>query len=108
MNPIKKTETPTETPWGPSQFQRAYGEGITQHVTAGHGGFFVSDERRAEMPESCRNFAPFAGAGWYEEDCDWAVVAVAFPSEFQPQTVATARRMLVAHADYFAKRGLQS
>jgi hypothetical protein len=34
------------------------------------------------MPKPLRDFKPFAGRNWYEEDCDWAIVALAFPQHF--------------------------
>ena len=33
----------------------------------------------------------FAGLGWYEEDGDWALVALSFPDLFRPEAVADAR-----------------
>ena len=35
-----------------------------------------------------------AGGPWYEEDCDWARVAVVFPGAFKAQEVADAKRTL--------------
>lgn len=76
----------TSTPWGPSQTAKKWAPGIMEYSTAGHGGFHLSPTRNAEMPEALR-----IDDGWYEEDCDWALVAVAFPTVF-PDLVEDARR----------------
>jgi hypothetical protein len=73
---------PIETPWGPSQSSREIALGIIRYDTASHGGYYVSPERILQMPKPLREFKPFAGANWYEEDCDWAIVALAFPQFF--------------------------
>jgi hypothetical protein len=45
------------------------------------------------MPEPYRSHPPFCGkAGWYEEDCDWAVVALSFPQFFTADELEAARR----------------
>lgn len=65
------------TPWGPTQGATLYAEGILFHSTAGHGGFQLSAEHNARVHPSLR-----AADGFYEEDCDWAAVAQAFPELF--------------------------
>jgi hypothetical protein len=84
-----------ETPWGPS-YSREIAPGIVRHDTASHGGYYVSPERVASMPKPLREFRPFAGPNWYEEDCDWAIVALAFPEFFAgdviPLALATLQR----------------
>lgn len=70
------------TPWGMSQSARQIAPGIIRYDTASHGGYFVDDDRLAEMPAPLRSFGPWAGKNWYEEDCDWAIVALAFPDFF--------------------------
>lgn len=78
------------TPWGQAQHATQIAPGIVQYSTAGHGGINLSIDRLAAMPAGLRQIAPFAGPGWYEEDCDWALVALAFPDCFKPASVATA------------------
>ena len=83
----------TSTPWGPSQHVERYGVGITSYSTANHGGFHVSPTLQAEMPEHLR-----LEGGWYEEDCDWARVVVAFPERFPGEMVTQADDTLKAWA----------
>ncbi|NTF91570.1 hypothetical protein G6L46_30860 [Agrobacterium rhizogenes] len=52
------------TPWGPSQL-------------AGHGGFHLSAERNARVLPMLRQSSP-----WYEEDAEWAIVALTFQDLF--------------------------
>lgn len=65
------------TPWGPSQGGTAYAEGVTAHSTAGHGGFKLSAERSSKVHPTLRS-----AGGWYEEDAEWAIVAISFPHLF--------------------------
>lgn len=85
----------TKTPWGDGRGD-VIAPGITLFSTDSHGGFHVSDMRLAEMPDVIRTIDPFAGRGWYEEDCDWALVAMAFPEHFSGEhcqaAIATVNR----------------
>jgi hypothetical protein len=65
------------TPWGPSQGGTVYTEGITSHSTAGHGGFKLSADRNRKVHPMLRS-----AGGWYEEDGEWAIVAITFPHLF--------------------------
>lgn len=78
-----------QTPWGKSQYSKKITRGINFYGTAGHGGYKVSKKLNESMPEALRN-----DNGWYEEDCDWAKVAIAFPQHFEVQTVLHAMDML--------------
>ena len=86
-------ERTVRTPWGSSQLVVIYGEGIVRHATAGHGGFKLSRERNAAVPEPLR-----IRGGWYKEDADWARVAVAFPELFTAYERSCAERQLKDHA----------
>ena len=68
---------PTSTPWGPSQGSVSRGRGIIFYDTASHGGFHVSAVLNRTIPGRLR-----LESGWYEEDCDWSRVALAFPTRF--------------------------
>lgn len=65
------------TPWGASQHATIYANGIVFHTTSGHGGFHLSVARNVKVLEALRNVS-----GWYEEDADWAIVALTFPDVF--------------------------
>jgi hypothetical protein len=84
-----------ETPWGPAQTTKEYAPGIVFYSTASHGGFYLSQVRVASMPKCLREFVPFGGeqpgpGRWFEEDCDWAVVALAFPQFFSADAIPAA------------------
>lgn len=82
--------TQVSTPWGPAHASRNIAEGITFHTTSSHGGIELGPTRLAMMPAELRSVHPWAGEGWYEEDCDWAIVALAFPQHFSPREVRCA------------------
>jgi len=63
------------TPWGKPQSCEEYGEGVFFYSTASHGGYKVTKQKA--IPEALRN-----ETGWYEEDCEWARVALGFPDLF--------------------------
>lgn len=65
------------TPWDLSQVSLTYADGVVFYSTASHGGFKLDDARNAAVPDPLRH-----EDGWYEEDEDWAKVAVAFPALF--------------------------
>jgi hypothetical protein len=69
--------TACSTPWGTSQMATVYGEGVTAHMTAGHGGFQLSTERNLRIHPALRK-----ACRWYEEDAEWAIVALTFPDLF--------------------------
>jgi len=65
----------TSTPWGAAQTADRYQKGITFYTTSSHGGFKVCATLNVQIPEYMRD-----AGGWYEEDCDWSVVATIFPA----------------------------
>ncbi|MDH7975590.1 hypothetical protein QH494_25685 [Sphingomonas sp. AR_OL41] len=77
------------TPWGMSQHSEAYGEGVLCHSTASHGGFHLDGERNALVHPLLRN-----PGGWYEEDCEWAKVALALPALFTDRERRAAAKSL--------------
>ncbi len=77
------------TPWGGSQMAVIYAEGVVAHMTAGHGGFHLSADRNAKVHPLLRKDTP-----WYEEDCEWAIVAVTFPNLFTAYERLTAKRTI--------------
>ena len=74
------------TPWGKVQDVNVLAPGIVNVSTASHGGIWLSPEKRKAMPNKRK--------AWYEEDCEWSLVALAFPEYFeleQPVAEQTAK-----------------
>jgi hypothetical protein len=65
------------TPWGKVQIKTKITRGINFYSTAGHGGFKVSKTWLSKMPKHLVN-----EDGWYEKDCEWCKVVLAFPELF--------------------------
>tara|TARA_B100000378_G_scaffold267656_1_gene254116 strand:+ start:924 stop:1820 length:897 start_codon:yes stop_codon:yes gene_type:complete len=72
-----QTRMTASTPWGLSQMATIYDEGVVAHTTASHGGFHLSPARNLKVDCSLRN-----DGGYYEEDNEWAIVALTFPALF--------------------------
>ena len=83
---------PTETPWGPSQNEELIAEGIVFHSTSSHGGIHLDASRNA-----CVHAAWRAENGWYEEDVDWGIAAITFPSLFPVNQVQRAHSSLMSY-----------
>lgn len=62
------------TPWGTAQNVFHLAEGVIEVETASHGGIKLDRKRNARMPEAFRR-----SGGWYEEDCEYALVLVSLP-----------------------------
>lgn len=73
------------TPWGSAQTEEQLAPGITQVSTAGHGGIHVAATLNRQIHKVWRQ-----AGGWYEEDCDWALVALTFPQHFSEKHVTYA------------------
>lgn len=90
---LKRVGRCTSTPWGMADFVTTYGDGVNFFETPSHGGFQLSPERLAEMPEPFKSHQPYCGQqGWYEEDCDWSAVALSFPDLFTLTELEAASR----------------
>ena len=79
----------THTPWGAADHTERVAPGIIRYSTPSHGGFHVAPTQNAKVHPAWR-----LADGWYEEDCDWAIVAFTFPDLFikdYAQAVDTAR-----------------
>jgi hypothetical protein len=85
------------TPWGKAQMAWSYAPGLTRYGCAGHGGFHVAGLLLATIPEDVQA-ATHDGAGlagWFEEDEDAHILALAFPEAFSAAQVHRAGRVLV-------------
>lgn len=57
--------------------------GIYRIGTPGHGGIWISEERRAEMPDNVLKPTDFYKDGpWFEEDVEALRAVYAFPDQF--------------------------
>lgn len=86
------------TPWGKSDFQKTYDNGIVFHQTPSHGGFYVPKEELETMQspifdDTLRTpyFANQCARGWFEEDCDAHFVIISFPELFTNEEVKNAQ-----------------
>lgn len=75
-------EEGSHTPWGVADYVVQVADGITSANTPGHGGIKLSAERQRAVHPALR-----VKGGWYEEDCDEAIVSFTFPEDTRP-TVA--------------------
>ena len=80
---------PTGSPWGRIQTCEQIHPGIWHVTTASHGGLYLSDDRVEQMKLLLGDdYNTFCGEPqWFEEDCDWALVAIAFRNEFDSKRV---------------------
>ncbi len=103
MHERKRIKGGISTPWGLSDYGTQYDEAgeLVFWTTPGHGGFKVADTLLSKMPAALRAFKPWAAEGWYEEDCDWAIVAFAFPDLFTDGELFNANRTFDMTVDYF-------
>ena len=94
MKTYKPTPAPTHTPWGRPDQLREVAPGWWSVSTPSHGGFILSAERVADIPQPHieRSFNGQGAHGIFEEDCDWCIPVLAFRDEF----IAHCRR---SHAD---------
>ena len=87
---------PASSPWGEVQYGTVLADGIISVGTAGHGGVRISQDRWRQMPAALR----LGRRRWFEEDCEAALVALAFADELgfdDSRRENTARSV----ADYF-------
>lgn len=87
------------TPWGPSQTQDTIAPGLIRVSTASHGGYHVSEDRWQEIERMFPEFKSWTGRHWLEEDCDWAIAALAFPDQFDAQAIYNALRTARSRSD---------
>lgn len=85
----KEVRMHVSTPWGMSQSATVYAEGVVCHSTASHGGFKLDRARNAALHPALR-----IKGGWYEEDGDWARIAVGYPDLFTEREKSHADRTL--------------
>ena len=89
------------TPWGYADSSEVRAPGIVFYSTPSHGGFELSAERLAELERRIGPVKVFNAdwPHWFEEDCDWAHIAVAFPEYFNADELRAAKGTLSWMAD---------
>lgn len=68
---------PVRTPSGMSDSAEVYEDGVIFYGTPSHGFIKLNRKKQNEMPLCLR-----LKGGWYEEDCEWARVALGFKELF--------------------------
>ena len=80
-----------DTPWGQADDVRVHAKGILFYQTPSHGGFHLDTQCNALIPDHWRN-----ADGWYEEDSEWAKVAVTFEWLVDAENLERARKIIAA------------
>jgi hypothetical protein len=70
----------SRTPWGKADHVKEVAPGIWQVSTPGHGGYKLDRVHNATVDAAWRR-----PGGWYEEDCEWAIVVLTFEQTFREQ-----------------------
>lgn len=103
MQTLERTENrqlayshPRMTPWGMADHVQPVGEGIALYSTPSHGGYRVAPDLYRQMPPQLKACS-FTNDNWFEEDCSWCAVALAFPHLFEADHVAAARKVYDGH-----------
>ena len=85
------------TPWGTADDVNMVGivdgERVFCVSTPSHGGYYVPTALLHYIPQEYQDRAErWSGSpNWYEEDCEWASVAVTFPQLFPTEALEHAR-----------------
>jgi hypothetical protein len=70
----------SRTPWGKADQVTEKAPGIWQVSTPGHGGYKLDRAHNLQVEAVWRKVG-----GWYEEDCEWAIVVLTFEQTFREQ-----------------------
>lgn len=98
------TTCPKDTPWGRAQHIEELVPGQVWSVsTAGHGGLYVTGDALQRIPQSFRLATFTRSPQWYEEDCDWAIVARFIPEAFPDVARAKAESYLSQYHHHLLK-----
>ncbi len=86
----------SDSPWGKAESVTEIADGILLYSTSSHGGYRLSARRNVQIPMILKKATcgELGLKGWYEEDCDWAIVVHAFPECFGRRKHAQALKSL--------------
>ena len=76
---------PMRTPWGTADHITILADGVRRVDTPSHGGYKLDARMNRKVAEAWRQ-----DGGWYEEDCDWAIVVITFPDLFPLDAIGPA------------------
>lgn len=96
---------PKLTPWGRPDCATEIVPGVWRLSTPSHGGYWLAPEQQQRVEQAFPLFRPFAGKPWYEEDCDWAIVALALVDGWDAYGLRNAIRMVLAATSWRVERG---
>jgi len=89
---------PRNTPWGTPTEIVQIAVGIVSYRVRDLGGYFVAAAQALLMPEALRSAGKFATGEaeglWFEAGEQWALVVLAFPEHFTPESEALAEANL--------------
>lgn len=79
------------TPWGKIQHSEKVATGVTIVDTASHGGYRISPSRYASMNPALKELGfKYGNYYYFEEDCDWCAVVIAFSELFEAKNLQSA------------------
>ena len=82
------------TIWGEADTILPIAQGIHLVTTSTHGGYVLSEDRIEVLKQMFPSVETCQGDDRYwEEDCDWVYVALAFPEHFDDDFVQLATRL---------------
>lgn len=98
---MRTIQVGSRTPWGIADHVEHIGEGIYRADTPSHGGYYVPDAMLHKIPVKHKAYAQkwSGSAHWYEEDCAWACVALAFPHLFPQGALEIATETIARYVD---------
>ena len=101
VTPADLATYPRSSPWGAPDQITEYAPGIAFYETPSHGGFYLSPDRRRQVPAAWSAYAArwARKPGWFEEDCAWAAVALTWPELFTARMVEAARGVAAGYFD---------
>ena len=97
---MNRTAPNRDTPWGMSDLATQIAPGIIFYSTPSHGGFHLSADRLKVFSSGTLawTWQGLGVQGWFEEDCDAALVVTTFPYLFTPAEVNNAAAILRGRA----------
>ena len=91
------------TIWGEAETALPVAQGIHLVTTASHGGYVLSHHRIKVLKQLFPLATPYKGdERYWEEDCDWVYVIMAFPQCFNDDQVQLAKKQYQNQNSFYA------